>query len=856
MSSTDGTHDAPMGGLLYEAIERQLYESLLEARRGKRAAAIQKAQAALRQCETSGAIDLAVHVAQVLCAHLEAAGRGIEAVALAERYQRTAHDCGSWLTLASMSDALAPVWASYGYLDRARASIVGWRRAATRVPEAHRYASLAIYRWHAPVFGVAAALSNLGMVYLHQAGLELTRPRLRRAHRSAAFARRLFRRARHLQWWGRWLSHGHQLNWETTLANEAEALRLQAEVVAARGECGRARALYGEAARLYTAWLGHTQRSATRGGDQLSGAGLAFAGDAQFDQAKTCFAQAIRLAQSYPDEVYHLFVAHKRYGDYCLRQQQRWSAHQHYAKAMTVLEQSPLSHHPSGTRYYGTWERSVLFANAIKTAIALEDYDLAFLDAERSRQEGFRRIVRGMLRPERLFSAEDQARIDRMLAEVLAEQPSQSPPDGHAATAGTTEQDVRKAPFRQSQTTEAAIDQAFEQIAAYVTARVPSVPAIAAAIPDGSAVVAYHVVDEALYAFCLTGSGRPAKPVPLVTDHGGPVTIQELECCLRYTYIDSQTQQRTQPRLHAPRHAKALCSTLYQWLIQPLLPQLAGVTRLYVVPTKPLFGCWAGDAHPLTGVPFAALRDERGQVLIAPDGRFPRGIAYLPCVTPQPVLPPEPDACARLATIFRMADEFPPVQPGPGVEVVEGHLSPVEFLQQLATSRVALCYTHGWARPEVPLLAGLSHTSAPTSASVCLTGMHCLLVEPRAQATVVVTPCSTATMTAEEARVVGGEEMLGFVQPLLRHAETVIGCLWDVIIEEEYVPFSQFLLQRAASTGVIDPIQATADWQWAKSTQCKDPWKETQSWAWPMVWTTLQAASPGGRADGHQEEND
>lgn len=809
-----------------EEILRGVTTSVKDAQRGRLSATITKCRTSLQQCEASGAIDLAIHVADVLVEHLITTGRGFEAVALAERYQKTAKDCGRWFTPAIFRNAAAIVWASYGYFNRAQECI--WGRRSRSLPGELRTSSLEVGRRYLALFVVAETLNNLGMCYLRHAGVLYNQGRLWSAQRCAALSRRLFHRARRLKWWGRWLSLEHQLSWETSLANEPEALRFQAEVVHAayqsqgnKAEPDPSDSLYREAARLYTAWLCHSRRSSTAGGDQLSGAGLAFAAVGKFDKGEECLRGAIGVAQAHPEDVYHLFAAHKRYGDYLLSRGHPRSSHLHYERAMSVLEQCPLFQTEAVTRYYGAWERSELFANAIKAAIKLEDHEIAFLDAERSRQEGFRQIVHGSIHPGRPLSAEDEERIGRMLDEILAEQNSQSPTNGHPSTAGAADQSLGQKPSRQPDETEWD----FEGMAANVAARVPSFAEIAAAVPEGSAVVIYHIVDETLYAFCLVGGGRPSKPKELVP-------TQDLENLLVYDEY-----------VHDPTQVKKLGSQLYQLLLKPLLPQLDGVTRLYVVPTRPLLD-----------VPFAALRDEddQGRLLIAKDGRFPHGIAYLPCVTPHPVLVSAPEAFHRLDTVFRMAAGFPKVQREARVEVVEGNLLPEEILRKLGASRQVFFYTHGWSCQGAPLLSGLSRTPEPKDPkSILLTGMHCLLSAPNGRATDVVIPCSTAVMKAEEVQVSGGEEMLGFVRPLLRHAEIVIGCLWNVEIED-YVAFSQFLMKRAATNGIVDPIQAIVDWQQERFARCKKPWEEARNWAWPMVWTTLQTASTATTADMRQ----
>jgi hypothetical protein len=521
---------------------------------------------------------------------------------------------------------------------------------------------------------------------------------------------------------------------------------------------------------------------------------------------------------------------------------------------MDVLEQCPLFGTLEATRHYGAWERSELFANAIKTAIQLGDDAAAFLNAERSRQEGFRQIVRGLASLDHPLSAEDQERIERILDEELAGRNSQGPPYGESPTAGARSRGERS--FQQSEATESDFERTFEHITAHASAHVLSISEITAAIPHGSAVVAYYAVAETLYAFCLLSGGESSSQ-----QLAG--TTRDLENLLVYKYVDPRTNKmESKPRLHDPPQARKLCFQLYDLLLKPLLPQLNEVTRLYVIPTKPLFGCPAGDGNPLTGVPFAALRDDCNRLLIAPDGHFPHGIAYLTCATPRPAPGATTVSCNRPDTVFHMADEFPKRPWGPGVRVIEGDLSPEEILRKLATSRLAFFYAHGYSHPVAPLRSGLSRTPTNGSDNPILTGKDCLSTAPYGQATVAVVSCLTAVMHAEAAQVSGGEEMLGFSWPLLLHAETVIGCLWETPIND-YDAFSEFIRASAEKSATlnesVDPIQATVDWQRERIARCKrprNPWQEAYHWAWPMVWTTLCAARtvpPGGE---YQEEGD
>lgn len=796
---------------------RVVSDSQLDVQRGHLGTAIAKCRDLLGQCEASGAIALGIQTAGFLVEHLVTAVRGLEAAELAERYKNTARDSGQWMTVTNLNSALANTWAHYGELNRATAYL----RASLR--EGRKRQSLT---------ALTEARNNLGMCYLMRAGLLRHRGALVTAERAARSALAHFRSAQRTRWWMRWLSLGHQITWETSLVNEAEALRVIAELRQARradsgdaGGASTANSFHRAAVRQYRRWLHHSERSSLAGGDQLSAAALAFAAVGAKAEAHDLFKHAIRLAHAHPDDVYHLFVAHKRYADYLLNSGKARSAHEEYEAAMWTLEDVPVLQTAAFTRYYGGWERHQLFASAIRAAIALQDPESAMLDAERSRQEGFRQIVRGTIGFDGGLNHGAEERINKILEEILSKNDSTAGGGDKGPNAGATWGSQREAE-------EPITDDVwwvFRTLADRIRGSVQSVSDIRDHIPEQAAVVLYHEVDGLLWAFCVRRDRPLSQPLMLAS-------TRELEELLIDEYLDGGIRRRTPRLLEAEAVEKRASRELCHRLIEPLLPELESVTRLYVVPTRPLIGCPTDQNRPPSGVPFAALRDEKGRRLIDEDGLFPRGIAYLPCLTmPRGPRRPGGQQC-RPDVVFLFGEGFSDVAESPTVVVERTFASAGDVLNRLATSRVGCFHTHGVPFPPAPLLAGLMATSGlnsdPAKDVLLLTGLHCLAIPASNRADVVLTPCSTASVVAEYGHVAGGEELLGFVLPMLLHADVVIGCLREVAIEH-YQSLSRDLRN---TDGAIDAIQVVASWQ---REQIRAADKHVSEWAWPMVWTNL-----------------
>lgn len=369
-------------------------------------------------------------------------------------------------------------------------------------------------------------------------------------------------------------------------------------------------------------------------------------------------------------------------------------------------------------------------------------------------------------------------------------------------------------------------------------AEVGDLNAVAAAIPDGTALLQFVVGRTDLLAWVVTRDG-------MIATHrrSGPHDIAALVTAV----VNSCAAGNDEYEEPAAR--------LTALLLDPLRPAIEGATALFVVPGGPLLrlpfallpwnGSTLGEAAPITILPSASAllaTDDRihasGRPLVVGD---PKNMVYQGVSRTE--LPPLPGARAEATSI---ADVLT------GADLLTDEEATSDRVKALLPEAPVVHFaTHGIADADSPLGSAVLLASGES-----LTAAE--LLEARLSADLVVlSACHTGTGAAMR-----GDELLGLARGLLAAgARAAIVSLWAVNDKSAALLMCEFHRLRASGLSNRDALQKATEWLRSldatvgpdRMVRNIEPWSRTNApYSNPHHWAPFVLVS----ADGHQPEED